>query len=177
MPPTMFGNIWHMSHDMRFPTMWNVRHAKAQTRLRIREVWSEPLLVAWISYDSNATDRTSFGVSKFQRGLHRLIRVYTSENAKLLEITYRGSYGRWCHLQNFKLIAKVAVLDIRNNFSNLEFLSCIDVSHKITYGFRRKWLNYEKLMTDGWRKTGHTISGETRKVFLKKSPPKPPTHI
>ena len=37
-----------MSHDMRFPTMWYVRQAKAQTSLRIPTVWSEPLLVAWI---------------------------------------------------------------------------------------------------------------------------------
>ena len=27
-----------MSHDMRFPTMWYVRPAKAQTSLRIRAV-------------------------------------------------------------------------------------------------------------------------------------------
>ena len=30
---------------MRFPTMWYVRPAKAQTSLRIRADWSEPLLV------------------------------------------------------------------------------------------------------------------------------------
>ena len=28
----------HMSRDMRFPTMWYVRPAKAQTSLRIRTV-------------------------------------------------------------------------------------------------------------------------------------------
>ena len=39
-----------MSRDMRFPTMWYVRPAKAQTSLRIRTVWSEPLLVACIFY-------------------------------------------------------------------------------------------------------------------------------
>ena len=39
----------YMSRDMIFPTMWCVRPAKAQTSLRIRAVWSEPLLVAWIS--------------------------------------------------------------------------------------------------------------------------------
>ena len=37
-----------LSHDMRFPTMWYVWPAKAQTSMRIRAVWSEPLLVAWI---------------------------------------------------------------------------------------------------------------------------------
>ena len=40
-----------MSHGMRFPTMWYVRPAKAQTSLRIRAVLSEPLLVACIIYD------------------------------------------------------------------------------------------------------------------------------
>ena len=34
-----------MSHDIRFPTMWYVRPAKAQTSLRIHTGWSEPLLV------------------------------------------------------------------------------------------------------------------------------------
>ena len=38
----------HMSRDMRFPTMWYIRPAKAKTSLRIRTVWSEPLLVAWL---------------------------------------------------------------------------------------------------------------------------------
>ena len=42
---------WQMSHHMRFPTMWYVRPAKAQTSLRIHAVWSEPLLVAWILFD------------------------------------------------------------------------------------------------------------------------------
>ena len=60
-----------MSRNVRFPTMWYVRPAKAQTSLRIRAVWSEPLLVAWIFYDCLATDRTSFWVSKLKRGLHR----------------------------------------------------------------------------------------------------------
>ena len=43
--------IVQMSRDMRFPTMWYVRPPKAQTSLRIRAAWSEPLLVAWIFYD------------------------------------------------------------------------------------------------------------------------------
>ena len=42
---------WDMSCDMRFPTMWYVRPAKAQTSLCICAVWSEPLLVAWIFYE------------------------------------------------------------------------------------------------------------------------------
>ena len=36
---------------MRFPTIWYVRPAKAQTSLRICAVCSEPLLVACIFYD------------------------------------------------------------------------------------------------------------------------------
>ena len=78
-----------LSRDMRFPTMWYVRPAKAQTSLRIRAVWSEPLLVACIFYECKSTDWTSFGVSKLKRRLHRL--VYTCQNATLLEITRRGS--------------------------------------------------------------------------------------
>ena len=38
--------ILEMSRDMRFPTMWYVRPAKAQTSLRLRADWSEPLLAA-----------------------------------------------------------------------------------------------------------------------------------
>ena len=49
---------------MKFPTMWYVQPAKAQTSLHINSVWSEPLQVALIFSDSLATDQTSFGVSK-----------------------------------------------------------------------------------------------------------------
>ena len=44
-----------LSHDIRFPTMWYVQPAKAQTSLRICTVWSEPLLVAWIFFYSKST--------------------------------------------------------------------------------------------------------------------------
>ena len=40
-----------LSRDMRIPTMWYVRPAKAQTSLRIRTCWPKPLLVAWIFND------------------------------------------------------------------------------------------------------------------------------
>ena len=40
-----------MCSDMRFPIMWYVRPAKSQISLRIRAVWSEHLLVAWIFYE------------------------------------------------------------------------------------------------------------------------------
>ena len=51
-------SYWQMSQCMRFPSMWYVRPAKAQTSLRICAVWSEPLLVAWIFYNYWATDWT-----------------------------------------------------------------------------------------------------------------------
>ena len=73
------------------PTMWYVWPAKPQISLRICAVWSEPLLVAWVLYDCLATDWTPFGVSKLKRRLQRLVRVYTCQNAILLEITCRGS--------------------------------------------------------------------------------------
>ena len=40
-----------MSQCMRFPTMRYVRPAGPQIGLRIRTVWSEPLVVAWVFYD------------------------------------------------------------------------------------------------------------------------------
>ena len=57
-----------MSRGMGFPIMWYVRQAKAQTSLRIRAVWSEPLLVAWVFYECLATDRTGFWVSNLTGG-------------------------------------------------------------------------------------------------------------
>ena len=71
--------------------MWYGRPAKAQTSLRICAVWSEPLLVAWILYEFQATDWTPFGVSKLKRRLHRLVWVYTFQNATLLETTFPRS--------------------------------------------------------------------------------------
>ena len=97
-PVCSFLEITHdqFSRDMRFPTLWYVRPAKPQISLRIRAVWSEPLLVVWILYDCLATDRTSFGVSKLKRRLHRLVWVYTCQNDTLLEITCQGSIYDTC---------------------------------------------------------------------------------
>ena len=66
--------------------MCYVRPAKPQISLRICAVWSEPLLVALLFYDSLA-DRTSFGVYKLKRRLHMLVWLYTCQNATLYEIT------------------------------------------------------------------------------------------
>ena len=82
---------YEMSLDMRFPTMWYVRPAKPQISLRVRTVWSEPLLVAWVFYDCSTTDWTPFRVSKLKRRLQRLVRVYTCQKATLLEISCTGS--------------------------------------------------------------------------------------
>ena len=86
--------VWginEMRRRMGFPTMWYVRPAKPQISLRIRAVWSEPLLVACIFFEGLATDWTAFGDSKLKRMLHGLVWVYTCQNVKLLEISCRGS--------------------------------------------------------------------------------------
>ena len=49
------------------------------------------LNILWVEYSMS---RTSFGVSKLKRRLHRLVWVYTCQNTTLLEITYRGSYSQ-----------------------------------------------------------------------------------
>ena len=78
----------NVTRDMRFPTMWYVRLAKPQISLRIRAVWSEPLLVAWIFNECWAIDSTSFGVSKLKIRLHMLVRVDTCQKATLLESSF-----------------------------------------------------------------------------------------
>ena len=83
--------IWQMSGNMKFPTMWYVQPAKALTSLRVYTVWSESLLVAWIFCNCIATDWTAFGISTLKRRLHRLVWVYSCQNATLLEISCRGS--------------------------------------------------------------------------------------
>ena len=87
-----------------FPTMMYVRPAKAQTSLCIRADWSEPLLVAWIFYEYQANDWASFEVSNLNRRLHRLVWVYSCQNAILLEITCRGSYA-WLKEEIINMVA------------------------------------------------------------------------
>ena len=82
----------YLSRDMRFPTMWYVRPAKAQTSLHIRAVWSEPLQVVWIFYECSATDLTAFRCSKLKSRLYRLAWIYTCQTATLLEITCHSSF-------------------------------------------------------------------------------------
>ena len=59
----------------------------AHTRSLIR-AFACRLSILWVL----ATDRTSFGVSKLKRGLHRLVWVYTCQNTTLSEITCRGPF-------------------------------------------------------------------------------------
>ena len=58
----------------------------AHTRRLIR-AFASRLTILWVL----ATDRRSFGVSKLKRRPHRLVWVYTCQNATLLEITCHGS--------------------------------------------------------------------------------------
>ena len=44
---------------MRFLTMWYVRRAEPQISLRIRAVWSEPLLVVGIFFEYLAASQNS----------------------------------------------------------------------------------------------------------------------
>ena len=50
-----------VSRHMRFPTMWYVRPAKTQTRLRIRAVQSEHLVVVWILIEQHFEFRSLKG--------------------------------------------------------------------------------------------------------------------
>ena len=77
---------------MRFPTLSYVRPAKILTRLRIRAVRAEPLLVAQsLEYSMNIEP---FGASKLNMRLHMLVGVCTCQNTTLLEITSSVSYNK-----------------------------------------------------------------------------------
>ena len=114
--PSQFEHPKQTSHDNRFPTMWYVRPAKPQISLRIRAIQSEPLLVAWIFYECWATDQTSFGIFELKMRLHRLVWVYTCQNATLLEITCHGSNVKE-NIYNFML--KTGVITVRESQSGI----------------------------------------------------------
>ena len=72
-------------------------------------------------YDSYPTDRTSFGVSKLKRRLHRFVLVYSCQNATLLEISCRSSYKRHKLSQMLQIIFNAVhlgfqVLEFSNHF-------------------------------------------------------------
>ena len=78
---------------LRFPTMWYMWPAKAQTSLCICAVWSEPLLVIWIFYDSlRLLTEHHLEFLSLKGGC-----IFTCQNATLLEITCGGSYNCVCY--------------------------------------------------------------------------------
>ena len=115
MPHSYMSNI-------RFPTLWYVRPKKAQTSLCVHTVWSEPLLVAWIFYDYKTTDRTSFGVSKLEMGLHRLIWVYTCQKCHVVELHMSRLIYVGTSIQ-FSIIFVVRVCFIKGGFSMIQITS------------------------------------------------------
>ena len=95
-----------MSHDMIFPTMWYVLSAKAQTAFARR------LNILWlISHWPNI-----IWSSKLKMGMHRLVWVYTCQNATLLKITCRGSNA--FHL-----------------FASEDYLQCTSCSYELSMTF------------------------------------------
>ena len=108
---------------MRFPTMWYVQPAKAQTSLRICAVWSEPLLVSWIFYDCSATCWTAVGVSELNRRLCMLVWVCSCQIATLLEITCRSSNTIyfWSQLSIIKSRERSIICAITCYWSSLPF--------------------------------------------------------
>ena len=83
--------IRHISRDMRFSTMWYVRPAKPQISLRIRAVWSELLIVAWIFYDVKLLTEHHLEILSLKGGCAGSSESSLVENATSLEITCRGS--------------------------------------------------------------------------------------
>ena len=73
---------------MRFPTMWYVRPAKPQISLSLIRAFASRLnILLLLGYWLNI-----LWSSMPIRRLHRLVRVYTCQNATLLEITCHGSF-------------------------------------------------------------------------------------
>ena len=89
--PDSFQPQHEIFYNVVFAT--SKRQAKPQISLRICAEWAEPLLVAWIFYEYLATDWTSLRVSRLKRRLHRLVWVYTCQNATLLKITCCSSFS------------------------------------------------------------------------------------
>ena len=83
---------------MRFLTMWYVRPAKPQISLRIRAVWSESFLVAWVFN----TDWTPFGVSKLKKGCRG------SSESTLVKMSNCWKSHAYAHLQIYVKIPLTA---------------------------------------------------------------------
>ena len=80
----------YLSHSMRFLTMWYVRPAKAQTIL-------SSLIRAFFSLEYSMTvmllTAHHLEFQSLKRGLHKLVGVYTCQNATLLEISCHASFS------------------------------------------------------------------------------------
>ena len=90
--PYYFLKNLNLSHDMRFPTLWYVRPAKAQTSLLICADWSEHLLVA--EYSSTVQLLTEHNLERLSLtgGCTGLSESKLVKLPWLLEITCLNSY-------------------------------------------------------------------------------------
>ena len=119
-----------MSQCMSFPTMWYVRPAKPQISLRIRAVWSEPLLIAWVFYNCWATDRTPFGVSNLYENSYQnppLLQVDFRQNWHGISIFQLELTRRWNNCKNpggiYRKIPCGFIWFQLETFKHMEFLS------------------------------------------------------
>ena len=104
--------------------------SKPQISLRIRAVWSEPLQVGWVFYECKATDRTSFGVSKLKRRLHKLNWVFNIVTAQLL-------------LFNSCVYVSVFCLNVVNIF----MFGCSSyIGGNIEYYYLKKWFTGDGIL-------------------------------
>ena len=93
---SMLEQIW--DHNMtKWAVTWDFQQCGMcdQQRLRPACTYAQSDQSLCLMLEYKATDRMAFGVSKHKRRLHRLIWVYTFQNATLLEITCCGS----CYIQ------------------------------------------------------------------------------
>ena len=100
----------------------------------LRAVCLELLLGAWISNEYETSDWTTFGVSKLNMRLHRLVWVYTCQNTTLFEITCRGSFVQ------FVIVLQTAHLQWLPFYTQLdELLPHLSQRLKVSYCFH--WLS------------------------------------
>ena len=131
----------NLSGNMRFTTMWYVQPAKPHISLCIHAVWSEPLLVAWVFYECWATEWTPFGVSKLKWWLHRLVWVYTFQNATLFEITCNSSFLIYLcmHMYSYCCLHYVKASQIKHLFKPKKDKKKINMKTLFGTHWRNKW--------------------------------------
>ena len=92
--------MYQMSHDKRFPTMWYVLSAKAQTSLPIWADWSEPSLVTWISVKLLTEHHSEFlslkeACTGSSESIHvKMPHCWKSHDTAQIELFYKP----WCSL-------------------------------------------------------------------------------